>query len=154
MKSFTLENIKRDINQENLYDLFSSTVVLKDNIQILSTTVLPEEEMRLDRVCKRLYGSDMFLEEIMILNNIIDKFSIKNGQILDYFYVEQYDNFHELEKDSKIEEINKLSDPGKNTRKDNNREDSELPPTIKPANLKKVNVDKDSRKIKIINKLS
>ena len=54
--SFTLQRIKRDPEQDNLYDLTTQTYIdLPDNVQMYETFVTDDENMRLDLVSKRIF---------------------------------------------------------------------------------------------------
>ena len=86
--SVTNYRIKRDQNQGYLFDLFQKNIVLVKNI-ITSIYVVPREyEMRLDRVSEHIYGTPDFMEELMVLNDIINPYSIKEGQYIYFCNVE------------------------------------------------------------------
>ena len=72
--------VKRDIKQNNLYNLIQKTVVNNPAIQLKGYTVPREMEMRLDRVSEWIYGSNNYVEELMAINDIICPYSIKEGQ--------------------------------------------------------------------------
>ena len=152
MESFTLKNIKRDKKQDNLYNLFTQTYIDSNKIELRITYVNIEEEMRLDKVSKRLYGSRNYIEELMQINNIINIWNIKQGDIIEYGPLTSLEILKDLEKelDDVYEEISK---PNKNTRIDPNRTKS-VPPTIKPKNLENLSIDKKTKKIKIQGRIS
>jgi len=152
MISFTLKNLKRDSKQDDLYNIFKQTYIDKNNLPIYETYVNKSEEMRLDKVSYRIYGSTSYIEELMIMNNIINILNIKQGDVIYYAPIGGLDKLKELEKeiDDTIENISK---PNKNTRIDENRSKN-VPPTIKPKSLKTLTLDTKNKKIKIHGKLS
>lgn len=150
MISYTFNIIKRDTKQGNLYNLFRDTVIDK-NITKYNTIVLEDEECRIDRICKRLYGNVSYIEELMILNNIINPFSIKSGNIIKFVDIDDIDILRTNEKDEADTE--KIANPKKSTRVDPNRIVG-VPPTIKPLNFEQLMVDKKNQTIKLNTKLS
>jgi len=154
MISYTLDNLKRTTEQNNLYDLFKTTIVDSGKLQKQSTFVQKGEEMRLDLVSKRIYGTVAYEEELMILNNIILPYSIKDGDEIYFLPVDSIDIMHQLEKDDEQINVDKKSPKNnKNTKYDPNRTKGVIP-TITPLNYKSVTVDKKAQKIKINNKMS
>jgi len=150
MKINTLEKIKRCIN--GFYDLFQKTIRNSPEISVISFIVTEEFNGRIDLISKFLYGTTDYIEELMVLNNIINPYSIKSGDII--YVVESSDEFKYLydsdkqdnnQKD-KILNMNK----SKSRTMDTNR--TNYPPTIKPDNLKQLNVNYKEKKITIINK--
>ena len=88
----------------------------------------------------------------MILNNIVNPWTVQfNDEIL-FLVSDNIDLLQQLEKDYEITS-EKSAKPNKNTRIDSNRNKGVIP-TIKPLNLKQLEVDKDNEKIKINTKLS
>jgi len=152
MISFTLKNLKRDNKQSNLYNIFLQTYVDSNKLALKTTYVNIEEEMRLDKVSKRLYGSRNYIEELMQLNNIMNIWKIKHGDIIQYGVLNNLELLKNLEQelDDVYEEISK---PNKNTRIDPNRSKS-VPPTIKPKGLENLTIDKKTKKITIQGKIS
>ena len=110
MKSYSLENIKRDKNQDSLYDIFSKTVV-DQKINRLQNTVIDGEDGRLDKVSLRLYGSTNYVEELMIINNIINPFSIKVGDVIFYVETKNVEYLRQIEKSKEVSEkvFNKIT---------------------------------------------
>ena len=68
----TTKKIKRDSEQNNLFDLFQKNVINTKNIPLNLYIVSRELEMRLDRISEYIYGSSDYVEELMILNDIIN----------------------------------------------------------------------------------
>lgn len=155
MNTFTLENIKVDKNVDYLYDLFTQTVVDKPFITNPRYTAYVQEgeEMRIDRVCERLYGSEKYVEELMLINNILNPFSISVGDPILYVSLKNITNFDQLETPEKSSD--KVANPqsNKNTRVDPNR-DKGVIPTIKPVDLQPVILDKVNQTITVNGKIS
>lgn len=150
MISYTFDNIKRDENQGGLYDIFRQTII--DRKMTLSQDYVQEtEEGRLDLVCKRLYGSVKYLEELMMINNIINMWNVKRNDTIYYVSIDLIESYRELEKDDDTSKT--IANPkNKSTRTDPNRETGVIP-TIKPSNFDQIIIDKKNKKIKINNKL-
>lgn len=151
MKIYSLDKkkIKKSRYQEDLYDLFEKTMTA-EKITLTPYTVPREFEMRLDKVSNYLYGTSSYVEELMILNDIVNPLSIKEGQeilfcdisYLPYLYKKDQinDDF-----DERRDNLIKSSQ-----RKTSEEQQKFLPPTVKPRQLKRISVDTKSRKIKII----
>jgi hypothetical protein len=148
--------IKRDSNQNDLFDLFQKNIINIDNI-LLQIYIVPQEfEMRLDRISNFIYGSPNYVEELMVLNDIINPYSVKEGQ---YIYFCQVDNLPKLYTTDNLQNLtsttarNNLINSSKSNTKistDLNVSDENLSPTIKPSNLKQIKVGSDNN-IQIIN---
>jgi phage FluMu protein gp41 len=151
MDTFTFEVIKRNTDQDNLYDIFSKSVVDKP-IKRKKNVVLESEDGRLDIFSKRIYGTKKYVEELMMINNIINPFSVKSGDELSYVDYNNITAFRETEKDDK--NVESVTNPkrNKNTRKDSNR-DKGVPPTIRPADFEQILVDKKNKTIKLNTRL-
>lgn len=153
--SFLEENLEK-LPQSKIYDMYKPTVVfeevtLKYLLQIY--IVKKEDEMRLDRICQKIYQSNDYVEELMTINGIKNPWSIKEGDILYYL---PFENFYQLykkdtEEDKAIDLMNKASQ-SKATKRDPDR--SGGPPALKPKNKSQVNWNSQNHKIKIINDLS
>jgi hypothetical protein len=109
--------------------------------------------MRLDKISEHIYGSSDYVEELMILNDLISPYSVKEGQ---YIYFCQYSDLSKL---YTTDEIATQQDKARQAllnsmQTDRNKKnlfnDENLPLTIKPNVLKQVSVTNDN-KIKIIN---
>ena len=158
MKILSFDNngnyrIKRDSEQNNLFDIFQKNIVNNLSIGKRIYIVPREYEMRLDRISEHLYGSSDYVEELMILNDLISPYSVKEGQ---YIYFCQYEDLVQL---YTTDEIPTQQDKARQAlinsiQTDRNKKnlfnDSNLPISIKPTILKQVSVTNDN-KIKIIN---
>lgn len=134
------------------YNLFEKTMVNKQNLPVDSYVVPLEYEGRLDLVCKHVHNNLEYIEEIGVINNIINPFSIKQGTIIRYFTnVTNYGLLYESDPDDNTDKDKILNmNKNKSTKKDKNRIGS--PPTIKPDNLKQIDVNHVKKKITVINK--
>lgn len=162
MKILSFDNssnrIIRDSTQGDLFDLFQKNIVNTSNIALQIYIVPREFEMRLDRISDFIYGSSSYVEELMVLNDIINPYSVKEGQ---YIYFCQIDNLQKLYtiddlqtlKETARQSLINSSQPNRNKENPNYLAvgtDQNLPPTVKPSNLKQIKVSKDNV-IQIIN---
>ncbi|MCK9446565.1 hypothetical protein M0Q50_06840 [bacterium] len=149
MKTYSLENIGFD-SFDNVYNIFEKTVVDNKLQSTFTTIVQPGEEMRMDKICERLYGDTELTEELMVLNNILCEWNINVGdEILCFSSVEYMREYDDTKDSEKVR--TSLTNPSKNTKKDPNRSEN-LSPIVKPKTLKVIDVDYDNNKIKIMNK--
>lgn len=160
MKIFSFDNnqtnskMKRDPIQGDLYNLFQKNIALYPNIPLGVYIVTREHEMRLDRISNHIYGSPDYIEELMVLNDILNPYSVKEGQ---YIFYCTFDNLTLLytkddmsdEKEKLRQKFIKSSQPNRERQKITNG-DMNLPPTIKPSNLNQITVNKDNS-VQIIN---
>ena len=88
MKIISFDNssykISRDTSQYNLFNLFQKNIVNNENLTFQIYIVPREFEMRLDRISDYLYGSPNYVEELMVINDILNPYSVKEGQYI-YF---------------------------------------------------------------------
>ena len=151
MYSFTLENLKRDIEQDNLYNLFIQTYIDK-NLQLYQTYVTEDENMRLDKISKRIFGFSGYIEELMQINNILNIWNVKNGDVISYSPINNLELLKSLEK--QLDDVyEKISRPNKKTRVDPDRK-TNVPPTIKPKSLKSIVLDTKNKTITIKGNIS
>jgi len=154
MEFYTFDNTNRKISKDgdSLYDFFEKTMV-NDLELIYSTYTVPEEyDARLDLVCKRIYGDTKYMEELMTQNGILNPFSIKTGDVIYYSYsVDSLRSLYQRDEDINEKNKNKILNVNKSktTKQDPN---ASLPPSIKPNNLKTVDINYNKKKISIINK--
>lgn len=150
MKYYSFENLQ--IDSTGHYDLFQKTMVIKPTLDYDTVVVTNDFQGRLDLVCKFVHGNTDYIEEIMALNNIFNQYSIKVNDIVKYYSdTTNYSFLYESDPDSmdKKDEI-LLMNQNKSTKRDRNRIGS--PPTIRPDNLKQIDVNHSKKKITIINK--
>lgn len=150
MNFYSFDNLKLDSTGH--YNLFEKTMVNNPDLVTTSIIVTDEFQGRLDLLCKFVHGNTNFLEELMTLNHIINPYSVKtNDEIVYYPNAANYQLIYQSDPtptDNKDEIL--LMNKNKTTKKDKNRIGS--PPTIKPDNLKQIDVNHSKKKITIINK--
>lgn len=145
----SLENLSRDVNQSNYYDLFvQNYATLNDEVQLRYYIVDRSRQMRLDLVCTDLYGDISNLQLLMFINNIDNPFGIQEDDIL--FWVETKDIARISAVDPKVIEDGReelinafkasVSDPARNAYLQN-RGNDQLPPNIVPDNAPKIIID-------------
>lgn len=149
----TSNKIKRDPKQEGLFDLFQKNVINIQGIDYGYYIVPAEMEMRLDKISNFLYGSPNYVEELMTINDIINPYSVKEGQII---YFPTSNNLNILYTKDEIMEITEIqrqrliNSTQQNRDKKKINSDQNLPPNIKPSNLEQIKVSKDN-KVTLIN---
>jgi hypothetical protein len=153
MKIFSFDNksysIKRNVKQFNLFNIFQKNIILK-NVIVYPYTIPIEYEMRLDRVSEYLYGSSSYMEELMVLNDIISPYSIKEGQIIYFCKMNDLEALYTSDNLPDTQQTEKVSISRMNSKDDKIKKLSQQSGTLKPENLKQLTVDKDN-KIQIIN---
>ena len=150
---YTNETALRDQKQENLVDIIDPVVIWNDTLNYLPYLVSHEEAMRPDIICFNIYNNFNYIDELLTWNNILNPWSIKEGQII-YFLDEDSIATLRLQAKADDEEIvRSLVNPKKDSKKDPNRESGTgLPPTIKPAGVKDVTVDFNNKTIKLMDR--
>ncbi len=144
--------IRRNSNQGNLFDLFQKNIRYTP-IPLGYYIVPAEMEMRLDKISNLLYGSPDYVEELMVCNDIISPYSVKEGQLI---YFPSSSNLGALyTKDDMLDETEKqrqrlINSTQQNRNKKKINGDQNLPPNIKPSNLEQIKVSEDN-KVSLIN---
>lgn len=151
---YTNETVQRDLTMGNLYDIVDPVLIWNDTLRYYPYMVQREEAMRIDLVCYSIYGNFNYIDELLTINHIMNPWSIKEGDII--LFADE-DDINTLQLQTKTDDqriIRSLINPNKDTKKDPNRDEGTgLTPTIKPTNLKDVDVDFDNKKIRIIDRL-
>jgi hypothetical protein len=139
-----------------LYNLFITTYNGNDvNLDIFICE--RRHEMRLDLVANDIYKTTRYVGTLCQLNNIMNPFSIREGDVLFYTSADQSEGLlqvPEIIRQSGIEELlsNVKSDlikalkkkkPDPNKRNYNKRGDDVLPPTVLPTNVPASAVEND-----------
>lgn len=116
-----------------LYDLTEPTFVFLGGAP-LQTTVLPEQEMRIDLVSFSIYGTTDYADLIMDLNNIDNALNIKAGDTINYISLDQL-NYYRPAPNTPVQQRSILLNTNKSTQTDPNRQaftenNYQLPPTF------------------------
>lgn len=151
MKYYTFENINLTLTSDNefVYDLFEKTVVNNLEIPFYIDIVTPEHAGRIDLLSEKYYGSNKYIEELLVLNNILNPYTIKAG---DNFIIIDEINMSKLhQSDDNIDDSNKYNILNINNNKASNKK-TVLPPSVNPG-LNQLTVDYNTKKITVLNKL-
>lgn len=147
--SFDITKLIRKIEHSSLYNLFEKNIMFNTTISLRKYTVPREFEMRLDLVSKYLYGTSDYIEELMVINNMISPYSVKENQ--DIYYCSASNLKKLYQKDDIVEDYSTNREAILNSTKKRKASETKIPTTMKPKNLKQVTVDTKNRKIKIMN---
>jgi hypothetical protein len=147
MNIYDIDNIEKD--ESGIYDLTQLTFEYLGPDNLSTYTVQRGEEMRIDLVCQNLYNNTDYVDIILNINNIDNPLNIRVGDKLFYPNASDIQQFRFSEKKSD-ENINKLSNPNKATRKDSNRKNyiennRSLPPTILKERINPFNLDEPGK---------
>ena len=120
MKLYDIENLSRDQNQDNLYNLFNKTYIDYPAAQSTNYVVDQDEEMRMDFISFRIYGSVNYVDFLCNFNQIDNPLNIMPGDVIKYVELTDVTSFNNV--DTNVEEVRKgLLNSNKSTRKDPNR---------------------------------
>ena len=134
MDIFSLFNTVKFNTTDNIYNLFEPTILFRDD-STQEYTVTDTDEMRIDLIFQNMYNITPnsiyeMLEHIDIilrLNNIDNPLNIKEGMVLKYPTMGQFEfyRYSEVLEDTNNETIKQLgvqNNPNKTTRVDPNRQ--------------------------------
>lgn len=125
MGLWDLESLnKKDFIDENgeplsLYDLTQQTYIFAGT-QFRAYLISSDDEMRIDKVCTAIYGSNKYADTLLNINYIINPINIKKDAIIIYPPESAIESFKLRETDVSIIK-DKLINLNPNTRKDKNR---------------------------------
>ena len=77
-----ISRLTRDINQNNLYDLFIKTYQENPAVPFGSYTVKDEETMRIDLICQKIYSTTEHIDFLLNYNSIDNPLNIMEGDVL------------------------------------------------------------------------
>ena len=149
----TGNNILRDPKQDYLFDLFQKNIVKTRNIVLIPYVVPREFEMRLDRISNYIFSSPDYVEELMVINDIINPYSVKEGQVLYYCTIDSAAYLYtkdELLNNTEDQRQSLINSSQPNRQKQNLNSNQNLPVTVKSSNLQQIKVTNDN-KVQIIN---
>ena len=150
MEYSDLNSLKRDSEQNGLYDLFTTTFVNNIKVEVFGHVVSKEEEMRPDLISKAIYKRMDHVSFLCDLNNVKNPLSVKAGDIWLYVNEDQITLFKPTEavKDNVRQElINKNKGAKKDPKRDTTPKKEPLPPTIKKETTPNVTVDDQKAEI-------
>jgi hypothetical protein len=120
MKLYDIEKLTRDPNQDDLYNLFNKTYIDYPVAQSTNYVVDQDEEMRMDLISFKIYGSVNYVDFLCNFNQIDNPLNIMQGDIIKYVELTEIVLFNNV--DTNVEEVRKgLLNSNKSTRKDPNR---------------------------------
>jgi hypothetical protein len=151
---YTLETVQRDKIMNNLYDVIDPVIIWDDTIAYYPYVVQAEEAMRIDLICYSIYGNFNYIDELLTMNNILNPWSIKEGDIIKFCEEDALIGLQLLAKTDQQRVVTELVNPNKDTKKDPNRDEGTgLTPTIRPSNIKEVSINYDDKTMKIMDRL-
>lgn len=150
MNIYDLDNVKKvkqkldkELGQQYFFDLTQSTFISRKDVSLNYWYVQPDEEMRIDVLCYRIYGSTDYVDILLNINKIDNPLNIKSGDIIKYPGKNDI-NLFRVEETQK-QTVQKLLNRNKAPRKDSNRknyieQNYSLPPTVLPTPTNAVSV--------------
>lgn len=120
MKLYDLDKLIRDVNQDGLYNFFDPTFKMNIGINLQLHIVEPEEEMRMDLICSRIYNTTDHVDFLLDLNDIDNPLNIMEGDEILFVFITAIPEYRISIIDSNDIRA-KLLNVNKSTRKDNNR---------------------------------
>lgn len=152
---YSIDNDKIKINSNSTgttsgitYDLFSKTTIDIIDTDYSIYIVELETECKIEEICKRVYNNYKYCEELLAYNDIVDPFNISIGDEIRYLNnPDGYSKMYKKDVDYNKDILDRLI-------KNNNKKSTikSTIPTIKPENLKQINIDYNNKEITINNK--
>jgi len=134
------------INIYNMFDIRTTQLYI-DQMTLVSIPVPREREGRLDLISIDTYGTSDYVEELMIINNIQNPYSIKEGDMINIASMTSLNQLHKIITTDDSDLKQSLVNSSKNSSLDVNR--NKLQPSVKPDGEKQIIVDTQSKIIKI-----
>ena len=131
---------------DSLYDLFQPTFQMMPNYNIIESTVLPENEMRIDLVTNNIYNTTEYLDFLLSFNDIDNPLNIMEGDIIFHTDFQNIENFR-VKTSQSTNARNTLLNANKVTKIDPNRQSFveqgySLPPTFNETPQPSITIDK------------
>ena len=145
--------IVRDPKQDNLFNLFQKNIMNAQNIPLKIYIVPREFEMRLDRISNQIYGMPDYVEELMVINDILNPYSVKEGQYIYFCDITLFPMLYTQDEMLDVKELQRLTlinaaQPNRN--KTNFDSNQNLPTNIMSSNTQQIKINKDNS-VQIIN---
>ncbi len=137
MNFFDLNILKRDVNQNDLYNLFEPTFVLLSGVEQSNYVCGKEVEARMDLISNEVFRGVDEVDFLCSLNDIDNPLNIMEGDTIFYTSYGAIDSFR-LRDAEIIDTRNLLLNSNKSSKIDKNRqkyveENFSLPPTFNPT---------------------
>lgn len=145
-----------------IYNLFISTYN-GNSVSVDFFRVTRSEEMRMDKVSKKLYGTSKYVGTLCQLNDVLNPYAIREGDLLAYCSPEQANNLMKVSDaiaQNGIGELlsttrRDLLDSYKKSQQDPNRrnyltkrdEAAQLPPTVMPNTVPQIIIENNKIKV-------
>jgi hypothetical protein len=131
---------------DSLYDFFQPTFQMMPNHNIIESTVLPENEMRIDLVTNSIYNTTEYLDFLLSFNDIDNPLNIMEGDIIFHTDFQNIENFR-VKTSQNTNARNTLLNANKVTKIDPSRQafveqDYSLPPTFNETPQPSITIDK------------
>jgi len=94
MEFYTLDNLKKDVAQNNLYNMFDATFQYLTNVILYPYSVQQFQEMRIDLVSNDIYNDTKYVDFLLNLNGIDNPLNVLNNDIILYVSEEQISYFN------------------------------------------------------------
>jgi hypothetical protein len=134
MDFYTIDNLKKDVAQNNLYNFFDATFQYLQNITLYTYVVQGFQEMRIDLVCNDIYKDTKYCDFLLNLNNIDNPLNLMVNDVI--LYVDQQQIiFFNLDESTAVTlrntylNVNKVAQPDPN-RASYVQNNYSLPPTF------------------------
>lgn len=76
MEFYSINNLKRDVAQNDLYNFFDATFQYLKDVTLYTYTVQGFQEMRIDLVCNEIYKDTKYCDFLLNLNGIDNPLNI------------------------------------------------------------------------------
>ena len=130
---------------DGFFDLTETKFIFPKNpIRYNEYVIQQHEEMRMDNISNMLYSTPDYMDLLLFINDIINPFSLREGQVIYYPIKDDLVKFEYVSEDPT--EIQKtFINKSKTKRNDKNRENSNdkeksLPPTVNERKIEQVKV--------------
>jgi hypothetical protein len=144
--------LKRSEKNSGLYDLTKVTYRSYEGQILVTEYKVPKwEEMRIDLICNKLYGTTEYIDFLLNFNSISNPLNIREGAILRYVSIDDISKFY-YNQTAPEDVQKKLSSAGRATQQDPNRQayneqNFPLPPNVMDKPTQQVVVNGQTIKI-------
>jgi hypothetical protein len=153
MKAHDLSSLVRDERQQNLYDMFAATFVNTGGA-LEEYVVGPEDEMRIDLICHKIYQNTNQIDLILNINGIVNPLNIMAGDVIKYPSETNLEEY-KVSPAKAPSQANAMITPNRANIKDPRRQEFvennyQLPPTMLPSPVSPIVVGRNEIFIKPI----